>query len=161
TCARAASAGLRPSTPSTEPIRRHPACVGGTMANWLSTLATVVLAAVTIAGCGESQVTTRTTSGTANRYRFDTTRLCAVVPAPDAALGSTFPQPPPVKVFGTDLGWTYERNGTITMLFGDSWQRIDICPLQLNGDDSLATLRVPPNDWPGYTTHTSLPDAQC
>jgi len=67
---------------------------------------------------------------------------------------------PPVRVFGTDLGWTYARDGVVTMLFGDSWQRIDICPLQLN-DDSLATLEVPGDGWPGFTAHASLPDSQC
>ena len=57
------------------------------------------------------------------------------MPARDPA-AAAFPPTPPVRVFGTDLGWTYERDGLITMLFGDSWQRIDICPLQPN-DDTL------------------------
>jgi hypothetical protein len=65
-----------------------------------------------------------------------------------------------VRVFGTDLGWTYERDGVVTMLFGDSWQRIDICPLQPN-DDSLATLSLPQDDWPGYAARSSIPDSQC
>ena len=91
--------------------------------------------------------------------QLTTTRLCALVPARDPA-AAAFPPSPPVRAFGTDLGWTYELNGTITMLFGDTWQRIDICPLQVN-DDSLATLQMPASDWPGYTAHESLPDSEC
>jgi hypothetical protein len=130
------------------------------MTNGLRVWATTALLGMTVLGCGESDVTTAATGGSTGRYRLDTTRLCALVPARDAAVGSMFPQDPPVKVFGTDLGWTYEHNGTVTMIFGDSWQRIDICPLQPS-DDSLATLAVPPNDWPGYSAHASLPDSQC
>lgn len=92
-------------------------------------------------------------------FRLDTTRLCPLVPARDPA-AAAFPPTPPVRVFGTDLGWTYERDGVVTILFGDSWQRIDICPLQPN-DDTLATMRLPAEDWPGYTTRTSLSDAEC
>lgn len=92
-------------------------------------------------------------------FRLDTTRLCALVPARDPA-AAAFPPTPPVKVFGTDLGWTYERDGVVTMLFGDSWQRIDICPLQLN-DDTLATMSVPAANWPGWSADDSIPDAQC
>lgn len=94
-----------------------------------------------------------------DNYALETTRLCALVPARDPA-AAAFPPTPPVKVFGTDLGWTYARDGVVTMVFGDSWQRIDICPLQLN-DDSLATITLPPADWPGYAATTSIPDAQC
>jgi hypothetical protein len=88
-----------------------------------------------------------------------TTRLCAIVPARDRA-AAAFPPTPPVEVFGTDLGWTYEVNGRIPILFGDTWQRIDICPIQLN-DDSLGTLHLPASDWPGFTANGSIPDDQC
>src|SRR6185295_4224743 len=91
--------------------------------------------------------------------QYETTRLCALVPARDPA-AAAFPPTPPVRTFGTDLGWTYEFNGVLTMVFGDSWQRIDICPLQLN-DDCLATMQVPDDDWPGYAARESIPDAQC
>ena len=47
-----------------------------------------------------------------------------------------------------------------TILFGDTWQRIDICPLQLN-DDSLATLAMPADDWPGFEATQSIPDEEC
>src|SRR6185295_1743356 len=92
-------------------------------------------------------------------YGFSTNRVCALVPARDPA-AAAFPPTPPVRVFGTDLGWTYERAGVTTILFGDSWQRIDICPLQLN-DDSLATLETPADDWPGFDATQSIPDDQC
>jgi hypothetical protein len=91
--------------------------------------------------------------------RFDTTRLCALVPARDPA-AAAFPPALPLQVYGTDLGWTYERDGVVTILFGDSWQRIDICPLQLN-DDTLATLSIPGDGWPGFTARTSIPDSEC
>jgi len=104
-------------------------------------------------GCGGGQASGGTEA------RLETTRLCPLVPARDAA-AAAFPPAPPVRVFGTDLGWTYEMNGTITMLFGDSWQRIDICPIQVS-DDSLATMPVPPDDWPGFTARASLPDSEC
>jgi hypothetical protein len=42
----------------------------------------------------------------------------------------------------------------------DTWQRIDICPLQLN-DDSLATLETPADDWPGFEATQSIPDEEC
>jgi hypothetical protein len=91
--------------------------------------------------------------------RVDTTRVCALVPARDPA-AAAFPPEPPVRAFGTDLGWTYELNGRIMVLFGDTWQRIDICPLQVN-DDSLATMEIPADDWPGFTSRGSIPDAEC
>jgi len=97
--------------------------------------------------------------GAPTTFGFSTTRVCALVPARDPA-AAAFPPEPPVRVFGTDLGWTYERAGVTTILFGDSWQRIDICPLQLN-DDSLATLETPADDWPGFDATQSIPDAEC
>jgi hypothetical protein len=115
----------------------------------------LALLAIHVAGCGDDH----SGSGQGTEARLETTRLCALVPARDAA-AAAFPPAPPVHAFGTDLGFTYELNGTVTMLFGDTWQRIDICPLQVN-DDSLATLQLPADDWPGFTARQSLPDAEC
>jgi hypothetical protein len=98
-------------------------------------------------------------SGQGLRLTVDSTRLCALVPARDPAAGA-FPPTPPVEVFGTDLGWTYEVNGRVPILFGDTWQRIDICPIQTN-DDSLGTLHLPASDWPGFDAQASIPDALC
>jgi hypothetical protein len=117
----------------------------------------LALLAIHSTGCGCDDSPGGSASG--GTARLETTRLCALVPARDAA-AAAFPPTPPVRAFGTDLGFTYERDGIVTMLFGDTWQRIDICPLQLN-DDSLATLALPPDDWPGFTARESLPDAQC
>ena len=92
-----------------------------------------VLAALLMLSCSDSS----TSGGGAGVLELDSTRLCALVPARDAA-AAAFPPSPPVKVFGTDLGWTYQApDGSVPILFGDSWQRIDICPIQTN-DDSLA-----------------------
>lgn len=118
-------------------------------------LSAVALCALIIAGCGDDDGK----GGQAATMRYDTTRLCALVPARDPA-AAAFPPVPPVRVFGTDLGFTYERDDVIHILFGDSWQRIDICPLQLN-DDSLGTLAKPPDDWSGYDARQSIPDAEC
>jgi hypothetical protein len=91
---------------------------------------------------------------------LESTRLCALVPARDPA-DAAFPPAPPVRVFGTDLGWTYQTpDGRVPILFGDSWQRIDVCPIQTN-DDSMGELQLPAADWPGFAATTSIPDEQC
>ncbi|MGH7790469.1 MAG: hypothetical protein ACRERC_26650 [Candidatus Binatia bacterium] len=122
--------------------------------SFASVLAAAGLATVATA-CGNSSGG----GGGTTEFGYSTTRLCALVPARDVA-AAAFPPTPPVRAFGTDLGFTYERNGVITMLFGDTWQRIDICPIQVN-DDSVATLALPPNDWAGFDASQSLPDAEC
>jgi hypothetical protein len=118
--------------------------------------ACVLLGALATLGCSDA------TSGSAapGTLTLDSTRLCAIVPARDPA-AAAFPPTPPVKVFGTDLGWTYRLpDGTVPILFGDTWQRIDICPIQPD-DDSMGVLELPPDDWPGFTATASIPDAQC
>lgn len=118
-------------------------------------LAVASLLVMHAGGCTE----TETEPGQGTAVRLETNRLCAIVPARDPA-AAAFPPTPPVRAFGTDLGWTYEANGTTHILFGDTWQRIDICPLQLN-DDSLGTLAMPPSDWPGFSARGSIADAEC
>jgi hypothetical protein len=130
----------------------HPRRPWGAAREWLA----ISLFGIAVSACTESGITTTSEPTT---FRFDSTRLCALVPARDPA-AAAFPPTPPVKAFGTDLGWTYERDGVVTMLFGDTWQRIDICPLQLN-DDTLATMAVPDDSWPGYSATGSIPDTQC
>jgi hypothetical protein len=119
-------------------------------------MVTLVLAVVAFAGCNDSG---GHSDGQSGSIELETTRLCALVPArdPDAA---TFPPSEPVQIFGTDLGWTYEVDGEVPILFGDTWQRIDICPIQVN-DDSLGTLHLPDDDWPGFEAEESIPDSQC
>ena len=117
-------------------------------------LSVTAFAALTASACSDAP----SQSGP-DALAVDTTRLCAIVPARDRA-AAAFPPTPPVKVFGTDLGWTYEVNGKVPILFGDTWQRIDICPLQTN-DDSLGELHLPASDWPGFTATGSIPDSQC
>jgi len=122
---------------------------------WRAVLAASLIG-LTIAACSDGD-SSGGQGGT--QPQLETTRLCALVPARDPA-DAAFPPSPPVRTYGTDLGWTYERDGAVTILFGDSWQRIDICPLQIN-DDCLGTLEIPADDWPGYTARASIPDSQC
>jgi len=84
---------------------------------------------------------------------FESTRLCPLVSPPlDASESATVP-------YGTDLGFSYEHAGVITVLFGDTWDQIETCPLQAN-DDSLATLEVD-DDWPGFTARQPLDQEDC
>jgi len=117
----------------------------------------LVLAALLAATSCSDSGTSSTSPGT---VALDSTRVCAIVPAIDPA-AAAFPPAPPVKVFGTDLGWTYQLpDGSVPILFGDTWQRIDICPIQTN-DDSMGVLQLPDASWPGFTTKQSIPDDQC
>jgi len=38
------------------------------------------------------------------------------------------PAEPDLKLYGTDLGWTYEHEGQLFMLFGDPGMRLDRPP---------------------------------
>jgi len=118
-------------------------------------LATLLLAAFA-GSCSDAN----TGGGPVAQVELASTRLCPLVPAIDPA-AAAFPPTPPAKVFGTDLGWTYQAaDGRVPILFGDSWQRIDICPIQTN-DDSMGVLNLPAADWAGFTATQSIPDDQC
>ena len=124
----------------------------------LTAVVPVLLAALTALSCSDSS--SGGSGGPPGDLSLDSTRVCAIVPAIDPA-AAAFPPTPPVKVFGTDLGWTYQNpDGSVPILFGDTWQRIDICPIQTN-DDSMGILELPADDWPGFTTTESIPDSQC
>lgn len=88
-------------------------------ASRFAAMLTAMALAMIGAGCGDDG---DGKSASPAQYAFSTTRLCALVPARDPA-AAAFPPQPPVRVFGTDLGWTYERDGVITILFGDSYMR--------------------------------------
>jgi hypothetical protein len=125
-----------------------------------ATRASALLAAALLGSVGWSCSDAGSPGAANERMTLDTTRLCALVPARDPA-AAAFPPSPPVEPFGTDLGWTYQTpDGRVPILFGDTWQRIDICPLQPN-DDAVGELQLPASDWPGFTTTSSLPDEQC
>jgi uncharacterized protein (DUF2236 family) len=64
-----------------------------------------------------------------------------------------------VYPFGTDLGFSYVQEGEIHVLFGDTWQHIDTCPID-STDDSVATMHVPP-DWAGFDADAPLQESQC
>lgn len=60
-------------------------------------------------------------------------------------------QPVGVKLYGTDLGWTFTHAGQLHILFGDSWQTShSLCDVQTQGidknDDAQALL---PMQYPG------------
>ena len=57
--------------------------------------------------------------------QYETTRLCALVPARDPA-AAAFPPTPPVRTFGTDLGWTYEFNGVEVRLNESDTKSINV-----------------------------------
>src|SRR5262245_7542462 len=74
---------------------------------------------------------------------------------PIAGPGSVL-EPPGVRFYATDLGWTFEHKGQPLMLFGDTWPHSrSVCdPLPLN-DDSQATLPlVSPSGLPTLTVAT-------
>lgn len=120
-----------------------------------ATIAGAAVLAVLALSCSDAPTSTPSAA-----VSLDSTRLCEIVPARDAA-AAAFPPTPPAKVFGTDLGWTYRAaDGSVPILFGDTWQRIDICPIQTN-DDSMGVLNLPSDDWPGFTATSSIPDEQC
>jgi hypothetical protein len=49
--------------------------------------------------------------------------------------------PPGVQFYGTDLGWTFEHQGELQILFGDTWPHAySICEPLPSNDDSQATL---------------------
>ena len=111
----------------------------------------VVSLAVVLAACGDDDHSA--TTG-AFQARLDTTPLCPLVAPPRAGAPPTALRP-----YGTDLGFSYAANGTVTLLFGDTWPDIATCPIRLN-DDSIASLTVPP-DWPGFTAGAPLGGADC
>jgi hypothetical protein len=89
--------------------------------------------------------------------RFESTALCSLVAPPRAEEARPAVRPLP---YGTDLGFSYESNGVVTMLFGDTWPGIDVCPLFPN-DDSLASFAVPADDWPGFAARAPIADSDC
>lgn len=91
--------------------------------------------------------------------------LAQVVSPPEmlgviAGPGATV-EPPGVRFYGTDLGWTFEHRGTHYMLFGDTWpHERSPCDALPHNDDSLATfpLELPAKGVPTLTVTTD-PDA--
>jgi hypothetical protein len=52
---------------------------------------------------------------------------------------------PGLALYGTDLGWTFEHRGTLHMLFGDTWPRVDtVCDPPPAHDDSQASVPLAP-----------------
>jgi hypothetical protein len=58
--------------------------------------------------------------------------------------------PPGVRFYGTDLGWTFEHKGTHWMLFGDTWPHAHSpCDPLPERDDAIVSLPLaPPDDMP-------------
>jgi len=78
---------------------------------------------------------------------------------PIAGPGSVV-EPPGVRFYGTDLGWTFEHRGQHFMLFGDTWPHPrSPCEALPHNDDSQATLPLAlPSGLPPLTIATD-PDA--
>src|SRR5262245_53590204 len=74
------------------------------------------------------------------------TPLFAQVVSPPRMLGTiagpgSEVDPPGVRFYGTDLGWTFEHRGRHFMLFGDTWPHArSLCEALPHNDDSQATL---------------------
>jgi hypothetical protein len=72
--------------------------------------------------------------------------LFAQVVTPPEFLGSiagpgSAVDPPGVRFYGTDLGWTFEHRGQHFMLFGDTWPHSQsMCEPLPHNDDSQATF---------------------
>jgi len=51
------------------------------------------------------------------------------------------PSPSGLRLYGTDLGWTFEHQGQLVMLFGDTWPTArSLCEGEPRNDDTVATL---------------------
>lgn len=72
------------------------------------------------------------------------------------------PAQPALRLYGTDLGWTFEHQGRLVMLFGDTWPVADsLCAGEPRNDDTVATLPLePPPGVPPLTfvTKRDAPD---
>jgi hypothetical protein len=67
------------------------------------------------------------------------------------------PTPANLKLYGTDLGWTFEHQGELQILFGDTWiVSNSVCLGQPANDDSAGTLPLatPGLGAPSVTFHT-------
>jgi hypothetical protein len=77
-------------------------------------------------------------------------RLAAQTVTPPAVIGQLVgpwptPTPPGLRLYGTDLGWTFEHRGVLIALFGDTWPYARfLCDTQPFNDDTQATLPLEP-----------------
>jgi hypothetical protein len=95
------------------------------------------------------------------------TNVGAQVVAPPIVVGpllgplATLPTPG-LRLYGSDLGWTFEHQGRILMLFGDTWSHARfLCETVPTNDDTQATLPLdPPAGIPPITfaTQSAAPD---
>jgi hypothetical protein len=68
----------------------------------------------------------------------------------DAALHPANLAPRRIEFYGTDLGWSYEHEGTLHFLFGDSWATEAYAPIESSTgarfDDGFGTISLA--EWP-------------
>jgi hypothetical protein len=68
----------------------------------------------------------------------------------DAALHPANLAPTRIEYYGTDLGWSYEHQGTLHFLFGDSWATEAYAPIESSTgarfDDGFGTIDLA--EWP-------------
>ena len=85
-----------------------------------------------------------------------TSEMLGTIAGPTIALAQ-----PGLAFYGTDLGWTVEHDGTLLMLFGDTWPRAHfLCETVPTNDDCQATLPLArPTGAPSLTfaTHAGAP----
>ena len=92
-------------------------------------------------------------------------RAAAQTAAPPVVVGTLVgpgatPAQPALRLYGTDLGWTFEHRGRLVMLFGDTWAAADsLCEGEPRNDDSVATLPLAPPDGVPPLTFVTHPDA--
>jgi hypothetical protein len=93
--------------------------------------------------------------------------MCAAaqIAAPPEVVGTLVgpganPAQPSLQLYGTDLGWTFEHDGRLQMLFGDTWHdAFALCEGEPRNDDTVATLPLQPPDGVPPLTFVTKPDA--
>ena len=70
------------------------------------------------------------------------------------------PAQPSLRLYGTDLGWTFEHQGRLVMLFGDTWPAAgSLCEGEPRNDDTVATLPLEPPGGVPPLTFVTRPEA--
>ena len=89
-------------------------------------------------------------AGAGSEPTVGTTEVIGPFSGHDAPLHPDNLEPEPLLYYGTDLGFTYEHNGDIHFLFGDSWATEAYSPIEASTgsrfDDAFGTISLA--EWP-------------